>query len=187
MWIFVVILSDKKGFSNQTVLIYLWGKIQCVDGPLDKQGFNRSVFFVLAIVWLVVLFLRSLDCFQIGNFWETFISLATWLNAWMGRWHKTGFNRSILQVFNRYSFSVCWWFGIWFIFDHSFSFLVPLSSLELYFINSILALWLLVFWFFGAPLVPFTCVSFVDTHLFVSTYALSSLRTLFWCARLSGW
>ena len=33
---------------------------------------------------------------------------------------------------------------------------------------SILPIWLSVFWFFGSPLVPFTCVYFVGTHLFCS-------------------
>ena len=39
---------------------------------------------------------------------------------------------------------------------------------------------------FGAPLVPFTQVSFVDTHLFVSSYALLSSRTSFGHALDSG-
>ena len=87
---------------------------------------------------------------------------------------------SVFQVFYRFSFLVNCWFEVRSIFDRSFTFLVPLSSLELYFINSILALWLLVFWFFGAPSVPFTHVYFVDTHIFVSTYALCVLYARVW-------
>ena len=103
---------------------------------------------------------------------------------WMDHWHKTGFAWSVLQVFDWYSF-----FGllvIWnLIYFWSFHFLSwclwALLSCSISF--SFLPLG---FWFFGAPLVPFTRVSFVDTHLLVSTYALLSSRTFFRHARGSG-
>ena len=47
-------------------------------------------------------------------------------------------------------------------------------------LTTLVALWFLVFWCFGAPSVPFTHVYFVDTHIFVSTYALCVLYARVW-------